>query len=222
MKAVILLFVLAAGLADNLGLFEAQRDVGVNAKPGSAEYDEKAKSYRVTGGGANMWFKEDAFHFVYLQTSGDVSLSADVAFEGQGVEAHRKAALMIRQSLEPNSAYADIAVHGDGLTSLQYRPESAVDTSEFRLAIKGPRTISIQRKGNEITVAASDGAGKPVTNGPVIVSMTGPVYVGLAVCSHNADVLETAIFSNVRLRTSKSAGALQLVAEHGGEWLPAR
>jgi hypothetical protein len=35
--------------------------------------------------------------------------------------AHRKAALMIRQSLDPGAAYADVALHGDGLTSLQSR-----------------------------------------------------------------------------------------------------
>src|SRR5581483_3251666 len=33
-----------------------------------------------------------------------------------------------------------------------------------------------------------------------------PVYVGLGVCSHKADVLETAVFSNVKLE-ARSAGA---------------
>jgi hypothetical protein len=35
------------------------------------------------------------------------------------------------------------------------------------------------------------------------VSMHDPVYVGLAVCSHNAQVLETAVFSNVVLEVQK-------------------
>jgi hypothetical protein len=37
------------------------------------------------------------------------------------------------------------------------------------------------------------------STGTAIVSLTDPVYVGLGVCSHNADNLETAVFSNVKL-----------------------
>lgn len=206
-----------------LGLFTGQSDVGKTPEKGSATFDESAKAYRVTGGGANMWFKEDAFHFVYKQITGDVALNADIAFEGEGKEPHRKAALMIRQNLEPDSAYADVAVHGDGLTSLQYRPSAGVDTGEFRLAMKAPKQVGIERRGNEITVWASDGSSK-ATNGPVVVSMNGPVYVGLAVCSHNANVLETADFSGLKLVTEKDQSQamrpLQLMAKHSGEGLP--
>ena len=49
------------------------------------------------------------------KVSGDVAITADVNFIGTGAVAHRKAALMIRQSLDADSAYADVAVHGDGL-----------------------------------------------------------------------------------------------------------
>ena len=179
--------------------FDGNENVGINPKPGSTEYDARTHQYRVTGGGANMWAKQDAFQYVYKKISGDVTLSADVQFLGKGVEKHRKLALMIRQSLTPDSAYADVALHGDGSTALQYRPSTGVDTSEFRAAMVSPTHLSITRHGNEFTISASDAGVQPATVGPVIVSMQDPVYVGLAVCSHNADVLETAIFSNVKL-----------------------
>lgn len=188
---------LAQKASNTLGEFESHADVGKTPEAGSATFDNATSSYRVTGGGANMWFKEDAFQFVYKRVTGDVSFSADIAFEGKGTEAHRKAALVIRQSLDPDAAYADIAVHGDGLTALQYRPSAGVDTSEFRLAMKAAKRIGIERHGHEITVWASDGIDK-ATNGPVVVSMSGPVFVGLAVCSHNVNVLETAIFSKLK------------------------
>jgi hypothetical protein len=39
--------------------------------------------------------------------------------------------------------------------------------------------------------------------GPVeYVSLKGPVYVGLGVCSHVATAVETAIFSNVKLEAA--------------------
>lgn len=181
------------------GLFEGNQDVGATPKPGSAEYDPVARIYRVTGGGANIWAKADAFQFVYKKISGDFTLSADVHLAGKGVEAHRKLALMVRQSLAPDSAYADVAVHGDGLTSLQYRPTAGVDTAEFRAAMKDATHISITRHGNEFTISAGDVGVQPATTGPVIVRMQDPLYVGLAVCAHNAEALETATFSNVKL-----------------------
>jgi hypothetical protein len=33
----------------------------------------------------------------------------------------------------------------------------------------------------------------------VTVVLKDPVYIGLAVCSHDANVLETAVFSNVKI-----------------------
>ncbi len=146
-----------------------------------------------------MWFGTDAFHYVYKQISGDVTLTAEARFEGKGVEAHRKAALMIRQTLDPHSAYADVALHGDGLTSLQYRESAGATTLELRSDVNAPNVIQIQRQGDQFTIAAAN-KGEPLkSSGPVTVKLHDPVYIGLAVCSHNADVLETALFSNVKL-----------------------
>jgi TolB protein len=182
------------------GLFQDHKDIGVTPKTGNAEFDPATKEYRVTGGGANIWGKVDAFQFLYTTLSGDFTLTADVHFVGQGVEHHRKAALMIRQSLDPDAVYADVALHGDGLTSLQYRETAGDITKEIRSDLKAPVRIRIQRRGNEFTMAAGNPAEELKTSGPVSVNLQGPVYVGLAVGSHNADVLETAIFSNVTLQ----------------------
>ncbi len=188
------------GSNGQLGIFEAQQDIGTNPKGGTAEYDAAKAEYRVTGGGANIWAKTDAFQFLYRKVSGDFTFTADVHFEGAGTEQHRKAALMIRQSLDADSAYADAALHGDGLTSLQYRLTSAAETQEIRSAIKGPMRIRIERQGNQFTLAAGKPGEELKTSGPVTVSLQDPVYAGLAVSSHNADVLETAVFSNVILQ----------------------
>ena len=91
----------------DLGIFEANGDVGAVGRKGSVAYDAKAGTYTVTGGGENMWFSTDAFHFVWKKASGDVALAADIRFVGEGGNAHRKAALLIRQGLEPDAAYAD-------------------------------------------------------------------------------------------------------------------
>src|SRR5271165_534986 len=183
-----------------LGLFPSHGDIGITPKSGDASYEPTTREYRVTGGGANIWAKADAFQFVYTKLSGDVTLTAAVHFVGVGVEQHRKAALMIRQSLDPDAPYADVALHGDGLTSLQYRETAGDVTKELRSDLKAPVRIRIERRGNQFTIAAGNPAEELKPLGPITVNLQDPVYVGLAVCSHNADVLETAIFSNVTVQ----------------------
>jgi hypothetical protein len=194
----------AVCFAEGLGQFESSADVGVTPQKGKVEFDAASGEYRVTGGGANIWAAADAFQFAWKKMSGDVAFTADVHFIGAGAVAHRKAAVMIRQSLDADSAYADVALHGDGLTSLQYRPAVAAATLEAKQEAKsdlsGPVRIRIERRGNNFTMLAGKPGGQLTTTGPVSVTLQDPVYVGLAVCSHDANVLETAVFSNVSLQ----------------------
>jgi TolB protein len=196
---LIKLLALAIPLAaqNPIGVFEGRGDVGATPKTGSVEFT--GGEYRVTGGGANMWAAEDAFHFVWKRVTGDVTLTADVRFEGAGAVAHRKAVLVVRQDLTPGSAYADAAVHGDGMTSLQFRPTPGAATQEVRSTVTAPTRIRIERRGNQFTIAAGKAGEELVSTGPQMVQLSGPVYVGIGVCSHDANVLETAVFSNVRL-----------------------
>jgi TolB protein len=163
------------------------------------EYDAGTGEYRVTGGGANIWATVDAFHFAWKRISGDVTVTADVKFIGTGAVDHRKAVLMIRQSLNPDAAYADVSLHGDGLTSLQFRTEAGAETAEQRSTLSMPARIRIERRGNRFTMYAAKQGEELTATGPATVVLQDPVYVGIGVCSHDANVLETAVFSNVRI-----------------------
>ena len=189
----------AAQPASPVGIFEDHADIGDNPKPGSIEYDTATGEYRVTGGGANIWAATDAFHFAWKRLSGDFTLSALVHFIGVGKVDHRKAVLMIRQNLNPDSPYADVALHGDGMTSLQFRNEAAAETTETRSGLNTPIHLRIERRGNQFTLYASKQDAEPAATGPVTVVLHDPVYVGIGVCSHDASVLETAIFSKVTI-----------------------
>ena len=124
-----------------LGIVDEHSDVGAPKRAGAVEFDAPRRSYKITGGGKNMWFTNDALHFVWKKVSGDVTLAADIAFDGQGVDPHRKACLLIRQNLDDDSAYADAVVHGDGLTSLQYREAKGALTREIQSNVTGPRRL---------------------------------------------------------------------------------
>jgi TolB protein len=181
------------------GVFEHHADIGETPKAGALQYDSAAREYRVTGGGANIWSTVDAFHYAWKQVSGDVALTADLRFVGAGAVEHRKAVLMIRQSLDPGSAYADVALHGDGLTALQYRPTAGAETLEVRSSERGPVRIRIERRGNQFTMYAGKPGEKLTASAPVTLTLQDPVYIGIGVSSHDANVLETAVFSNVSI-----------------------
>jgi hypothetical protein len=198
----IALVALVLAYAAEVGIFEQHRDVGETPKEGAVEFNADTGNYRVTGGGANIWAKVDAFQFAWRKISEDVVVTADVRFVGTGAVDHRKAVLMIRQYLDRDSAYADVALHGDGLTSLQYRPVAGAETLEQRSSLNMPTRIRIARRGNQFTMYAAKGDEEMVPTGPATVVLEDPVYVGIGVCSHDANVLETAIFSNVRIETA--------------------
>ena len=197
----------AAAQTPTVGIFESHGDIGITPKAGAAEYDAGARTYTITGGGANIWAATDAFQFVWKRLSGDFVLTADVRFIGAGAVGHRKAVLMARQDLTPGSAYADAAVHGDGLTSLQYRLTAGGQTQELRSTVNGPTRIRLERSGNRFTMLVGKPGADLLPSGEQTIELTGPVYVGLGVCSHNADILETAVFSNVQLEQRPPAAA---------------
>src|ERR1700704_3699040 len=104
-----------------VGIFDAQSDVGRTRHRGSASYDTRRQSYDIAGSGQNMWGERDDFHFVWKKMAGNFILSTRGRFIGKGVEAHRKFGWTIRSSLERTAAHVTAALHGDGLTSLQFR-----------------------------------------------------------------------------------------------------
>jgi hypothetical protein len=201
-RASLILVALAAGFTQTskLGIFSDEGGVGQTPPGCAARYDAATGEYRITGGGANVWATTDAFYYVWKQVKGDVTLSADVQWVGTSDVGHRKAMLMVRQSLDPGSAYADAVSHGDGLTSLQFRGAANEETYQVITQVDGKARLRIVRKGSRYTMFAGKPGEELKPVGPVeYVSLKDPVYVGLGVCSHVADKVETAIFSNVTL-----------------------
>lgn len=183
------------------GLFEDARDIGAVKMPGSVVYDDAKKTYTVAGGGENMWATTDAFHYVYKRVSGDLSLAADISVLGTGGNAHRKGVLIIRQTLDADSPYADAALHGDGLTSLQYRETKGGPTREIQANVKGPRRLQIEKRGDYVWMSfAKEGEALQSAGGSFRIKLTGNFYVGLGVCAHDNNALEKAVFSNVEIK----------------------
>src|SRR6202158_3424504 len=160
-----------------------------------------------------MWFGSAAFQFAWKKVSGDVTLTADISFLGRGVNEHRKAVLMIRQNLDADSAYADVALHGNGLTALQFRDEKGGITQEVQSQISAPARVRIEKHGAYFTMWLVGPNGKfEMAGGSPKIELKEPFYVGIGVCSHDKDVVERAVFSNVGITTEPINAAAKLAA----------
>lgn len=199
--AALLICAALKGQSPSIGIFEGQSDIGAVLREGSAEYDTSTKRYTVSGGGENMWSTADEFHYVWTRVSArDVTLTANVAILGTATQGHRKGVLMIRQSLDPDSAYVDAARHGDGLTSLQYRDRKGAITLEVESNVSGPARLRLEKQGDTFYMwIAAENEPLQFSGGSARVAMQAPFYVGIGVCAHQQDAMEKVAFTDVTI-----------------------
>lgn len=208
MKSTLVAATIAFGIMPNLNLYAASEDpigdfsyhgdVGAPAISGETTYDLDTQTYTLSGAGKNMWADDDQFQFAYNKMSGDFIVRATIEFVGEGVDPHRKIGIMARNSLDPDSEYADACVHGDTLTSLQFRETKGGETDQVVISSHHPTDIEFQRQGDVYTFSAAR-FGETYKTVTKELSLKDELYVGLFICSHREDVVETAKFSNVRV-----------------------
>jgi TolB protein len=201
----------AQNASSPVGVFEGHSDVGTVLHPGSVEYNASKRTYTISGSGENMWLAADAFQFVWKKVSGDVTLTADISFLTKTGNEHKKAVLMLRQSMDGDSVYADVALHASGLTSLQFRDEKGAVTREIQSNLSTPRRLRIAKRGDYVYMSLTDDGEPKVAGGWLRIPLQGAFYVGLGVCSHDKDVVEKAVFSNVELTQPAAADAAKPV-----------
>jgi Tol biopolymer transport system component/regulation of enolase protein 1 (concanavalin A-like superfamily) len=181
------------------GEFAGHGDVGSPRIAGSAAYNPVSQEYAIAAAGANVWGQRDEFHFVWQRISGDFILQARVQLLGKGVDPHRKAGLMVRSAADDDAPYVDGVVHGDGLTSLQFRRTKGAATEERQSSVKSADVVQLERRGGTYVLSAAK-FGDPFVDTEIAgVDLGDDVLVGLVLCSHNADVTERALFRNVRI-----------------------
>jgi hypothetical protein len=203
----------AIGSSPPLGWFSDQGDVGSVSSPVAVSYEAATRTYTIGASGANIWSAADAFGFVWKQVAGDIAMAAEISFVGSSHQGHRKGCLMFRQTLDPGSAYADVAVHGDGHIALQFRSESGGPTRTIQCLEGAPQRVRLEKHGPYVTlsIAGSDGSFLP-SGCAVRLSFDGPFYAGMAVCAHDNAAFETARFAAVEIGAPPPAPATRTSA----------
>lgn len=186
--------------ANPIGIFESAAAVGNVTPPYSAEYQSASKTYSLTSSGQNIWAQHDDFLYAWKRVSGDFAITADVHFPDKSGSEHKKAVLMFRESLDPDSKYADIALHGNGEAALQFRYDRGNTTQEIQVPEKDLHRVRIEKRGDYVYVyEAGEGEDFRPSGASMRVSFDGPFYAGIGMCSHQADLAESVTFSNVSL-----------------------
>lgn len=181
-----------------VGPFDDHGDVGNPRLKGSVSYNPQTQEYTMEGAGINMWASTDQFHFLWKKIKGDFIITATIRFIGKGTDNHRKIGIMARDQLTTGSRYADACVHGDILSSLQFRPSDGAPTEQVIVSSYHPTDIEFQRTGNVFTFSAAS-FGQNYKSVSKELPLNEEVYAGLFICSHRDSVMEKAVFSNVRI-----------------------
>ncbi|MFZ5495637.1 MAG: TolB family protein [Verrucomicrobiota bacterium] len=190
-----------------VGQFADSADVGAPAIAGATSYDPSIQHYRMSAGGINMWGATDQHHFAWNRLKGDFIVRARIEFVGQGVDPHRKAGWIARASLDHDSPYVDACLHGgDGLTSLQFRRAKGAGTEQLVLDLRGGDVVQLERRGHSWTFSSARYGETFVSQTLADLDLGEEAFVGLFLCSHNAQVKEEVIFKDVRIIQPPKAG----------------
>jgi TolB protein len=99
-------------------------------------------------------------------------------------------------------------IHGDGLTSLQFRRTKGADMEEVRFDISGPDVLQLEKKGNTFTMSVAR-FGEVYIQESLEIGIGDSLLAGLFICSHNDTVVEKAKFHNVRIFGTEPEGFVQ-------------
>jgi hypothetical protein len=161
-------------------------------------------TYTITGSGADIWnvngVEADQFHFAYKMLTGAGSIIARVD-SVENTNGWAKAGVMIRESLNPDSAHAFACVTPANGVASQGRPSTGgASFNTNQTGITAPYWVKLERSISGLfTVSHSaDGSSWEQVTGaiPENIQMSSNVYIGLALTSHDAAQTCQAVFSN--------------------------
>jgi hypothetical protein len=119
----------------------------------------------------------------------------------ENIQAWTKAGVMIRGSLSPSAPQAFMLVSaGKGLAFQRRLSSDGVSTSTSGGAGVAPRWVRLVRRGAVITAYWSGDGVSWTAVGQDTFTISGAVYIGLAVSSHDTTRLATATFDSVVVR----------------------
>jgi len=162
--------------------------------------EEPAGTYTMTATGTDIWDTSDEFHFAFQELSSAGSIIAKVESIEQ-TDPWAKAGVMIRDTLDADSIHAMVVVTPtQGVSYQRRRTAGASSISTDVAGLTAPQWVKIERNvGGAVTASYSTDGSSWIQIGTEGINMNIPMYVGLAVTSHNPSEVCEAKFSNVNI-----------------------
>jgi len=157
-------------------------------------------NWTIYGGGDDIWDTSDQFRFVYQKINGDFSFSVKVD-SLKDTHYYAKAGIMVRKSLNKNSAHGIINVFPGGSSEFGYRENSG----QTMKAKPGPNfnwfnvKLKVDKVGNSLYFSIQPKNEWIEVEKLHIHNWGKSIYVGLATLSHDNSQLTTATYSNMQL-----------------------
>ena len=213
MRELVLLCLLATAAwsqPGKYGAFTNADDVGAPPLKGSTQFDAATGQYTITGTGTDIWGRADQFHYLWREMSGDFAVTATTKFLTDG-NPHRKAVIMLRKTVDADSPFVHLAIHGDGMPAVQFRNVKADTTNTVDFLVQGPGTwtLKLARQGSNVTVWVGKDDAPLRELGHTLTQLGNPVLVGLGVSSHTQEATNTVQFSAVTVEQLKPPAARQ-------------
>ncbi len=143
----------------------------------------------------------DQLHFAYQKLSGNVTITAKV-MALTNTSGAAKAGVMIRDTLNADSANVTVVMTPSTGVLFRYRPSAGATTTQVaaQTPLTAPQWVKLERNGNTFRAYYSaNGNDWTQLGGPTMVNLPADTYVGVCVASNNVNSTCTAIFSNVSL-----------------------
>ena len=168
---------------------------------GSASYDSSTGTYTLKGAGSDIWNTADGFQFAFTTLTGDGSIVTQVTSMANFVNSG-KAGIMMRNSLDPSSAYAIAFLTPQGTVNFEERASSGASSASraSQGTFSTPEWLKLTRSGNAFSVFYSaNGTSWTQLGSSFTISMGSTIYGGLITSAHSSSQLATATFANTAL-----------------------
>jgi outer membrane protein assembly factor BamB len=176
-------------------------DVGYPAPQGSQLYNRGTGTWTLQGGGFDIFFNRDQFHYVWRTLKGDGVVSAQVVDQGY-TSPSAKAGVMLRASTDTSSPFYAVFVTPKNDLLVHFRLKAGGMIQEIKLPPQTPKLpiyLKVTRRGNVFTAYTSqDGfAWTPIAGSSIAMNTGSTMLAGLAVTSHNPSYLSVVTFDSV-------------------------
>lgn len=170
--------------------------------PAGSSIDLGNGRWNVTGSGYDIWGTSDSFHFLPFEKTNDITVTLfSESFENSHTWA--KAGLMIRDTLDQNSAQASLFTTGAQYVAFQTRDVAGATSNNYHTNYGTHRVwLRLTKEGNTITAYVkneNDAVFKKFTTRSTFTFTGDNFFVGIPVTSHINGQLATLTASSFEI-----------------------